>query len=243
MDLGLRGRRGDRGCGKQGTGPGGCRRVGPRRREVAICSRNAAELEKAAQIRRGDDSRHEPDIQRGPQSLDKKRNHVDAQMVGSQPMFARRRHQGGAYRMYVDGVKERKQKRDGQGKQEQENADKKVRRFQEIQENFHGLFRSLSGFDPGIQKPNENIDGKIGRKHADGDKQRAPLNERIVITLNCRQHGHAEARIRKNHFRYESPSDHHAQRQRQTGQLRQHGIAKHVKKHLGFGNAQATWRI
>ncbi|MGB2634584.1 MAG: SDR family oxidoreductase [Candidatus Acidiferrum sp.] len=45
--------RGDCGCGKQGTGPGGCRRVGPRRREVAICSRNAAELEKAAaQIRK-----------------------------------------------------------------------------------------------------------------------------------------------------------------------------------------------
>src|SRR5687768_2917429 len=53
----------------------------------------------------------------------------------------------------------------------------------------------LHGPDARIEQPNQDVGGKVGDQHRDGDEQGTAGDDRVVVALNRGQDGHAEAGI------------------------------------------------
>src|SRR5258706_12462636 len=85
----------------------------------------------------------------------------------------------------------------------------------------------LRGADARIEEADEDIDAEVRDEHAHRDEERAAGDDRIIRALNGGEDGHAQSRIRENHLRDERAADHPSERQREAGELREHGVAEH----------------
>src|SRR4051812_35800764 len=88
---------------------------------------------------------------------------------------------------------------------------------------------SARGRNARVEKTNCDVDPEVGEQHAHRDQQRTAGDHRVVVALNGGEHGHAQARVTEDHLRDERARDHGPEREGQARELRQHGIAEHVK--------------